>query len=81
MPPATIAAFQDHGETARTVDAGVDEARELLQALASEGISMASVTDKLLAEGLASFQKSFDTLLAGLETKLRSLGRAPVATV
>jgi transaldolase len=81
MPPATIAAFQDHGDVARTVDAGVDDARALLQALASEGISMSSVTDKLLAEGLASFQKSFDTLLVGLENKLRSLGRAPVATV
>ena len=81
MPPATITAFQDHGETARTVDAGVDEARELLQALASEGISMSSVTDKLLTEGLASFQKSFDTLLTGLESKLRTLGREPVATV
>lgn len=81
MPPATITAFQDHGEAARTVDKDVDDARELLQALASEGISMSSVTDKLLAEGLASFQKSFDSLLAGLETKLRALGRAPVATV
>ena len=81
MPPGTITAFQDHGHVARTVDAGVDEARVLLQALASEGIPMQQVTDKLLAEGLASFQKSFDTLLAGLETKLRSLGRAPVATV
>jgi len=81
MPPATIAAFQDHGEAARTIDRGVDEARELLQALASEGISMTTVTDKLLAEGLASFQKSFDTLLTGLQTKLVSLGRAPVATV
>jgi transaldolase len=81
MPPATIAAFQHHGEAARTIDRGVDEARELLQALASEGISMATVTDKLLLEGLASFQKSFDTLLTGPETKLRSLGRAPVATV
>ncbi len=81
MPPATITAFQDHGVTARTVDKGVDEARALLQALASEGISMTSVTDKLLAEGLASFQKSFDSLLGGLESKLRTLGRAPVATV
>ena len=81
MPPATITAFQDHGDAARTVDAGVDEARVLLQALASAGINMQQVTDKLLADGLASFQKSFDTLLVGLETKLRSLGRAPVATV
>ena len=81
MPPATITAFQNHGDVARTVDAGVDDARVLLQALASEGIPMQQVTDKLLAEGLASFQKSFDTLLVGLETKLRSLGRAPVAAV
>jgi len=81
MPPATITAFQDHGEVSRTVDAAVDEARELLQALASEGISMTAVTDKLLAEGLASFQKSFDTLLSGLETKLRALGRDPMAAV
>ena len=66
MPPGTITAFQDHGNVARTVDAGVDDARVLLQALASEGIPMQQVTDKLLAEGLASFQKSFDTLLAGL---------------
>ncbi len=81
MPPATITAFQHHGEAARTVDRDVDAARELLQALASEGISMQTVTDKLLLEGLASFQKSFDTLLAGLETKLRALGREPVEAV
>jgi transaldolase len=79
MPPGVITAFQDHGNVARTVDAGVDEAREQLAALASAGISMQSVTDTLLTEGLASFQKSFDTLLAGLETKLHALGRAPVA--
>jgi transaldolase len=76
MPPATISAFQDHGEVARTVDANVDESRAVMQALASAGISMTSVTDKLLTEGLASFQKSFDTLIAGLEGKLRTLGRA-----
>jgi len=81
MPPATIAAFQKHGDAARTIDRGLDEARDQLQALASEGISMASVTDKLLVEGLASFQTSFDTLLDGLETKLSSLGRAPAASV
>jgi hypothetical protein len=33
------------------------------------------VTDKLLVDGLASFQKSFETLIAGLERKSRSLGR------
>jgi hypothetical protein len=33
------------------------------------------VTDKLLVDGLASFQKSFDSLLAGLGGKVRALGR------
>jgi hypothetical protein len=33
------------------------------------------VTDKLLVDGLASFQKSFDTLVAGLQKKTKSLGK------
>jgi hypothetical protein len=36
---------------------------------------MKDVTDKLLREGLASFQKSFDSLTAGLEKKSAALGR------
>ena len=73
MPPATIEAFHDHGEVARTVDAHVDEERRLIAELESLGISMKSVTDALLTAGLASFQKSFDTLIAGLEKKVRML--------
>jgi len=30
------------------------------------------VTEKLLVDGLASFQKSFDSLIAGLDRKLES---------
>ena len=79
IPPQTIDAFKDHGETRRTVDAGVDEARRVLERLETAGISMTSVTDKLLVEGLASFQKSFDSLIAGLEAKSRQLGRVLAA--
>jgi transaldolase len=71
MPVNTIDAFRDHGEVARTVDADVAGARRLIQQLEAAGISMREVTDKLLVDGLASFQKSFDTLLAGLEKKTR----------
>ena len=73
MPPATLDAFRDHGETARTVDANVDEAERVLADLHALGIAMPEVTDKLLVEGLASFQKSFDGLLAGIEKKTASL--------
>jgi hypothetical protein len=34
------------------------------------------VTDKLLHDGLASFQKSFDSLTAGLTKKSAALGHA-----
>ena len=69
MPPATIDAFRDHGKAARTVDSDNAGAERTLSDLAAAGIDMKSVTDKLLSEGLASFQKSFDSLIAGLEKK------------
>lgn len=79
LPPATLAAFRDHGTVARTVDAGVDESRARLAALAALGIDLQDVTDQLLVEGLASFQQSFDTLIAGLAAKAKSLGRVVAA--
>jgi transaldolase len=80
MPPQTIEAFRDHGAVKRTVDAGLDESERTVQSLEQHGISMREVTDKLLVDGLASFQKSFDTLLAGLEKKTTALGRELVAS-
>lgn len=73
MPPATIDAFDDHGVVARTVDKKVAVAEATLKEIEAVGISMREVTDKLLLEGIASFQKSFDELIAGLESKIGSL--------
>jgi transaldolase len=75
MPPATIEAFRDHGVVQRTVDADLDEAQRVLDGLEQKGISMRDVTDKLLKDGLASFEKSFETLLAGLRQKTKALGK------
>jgi transaldolase len=75
MPPQTIVAFKDHGKVARTVDVALDESRRVIQALADHGIPMADVTDRLLVDGLSSFQKSFDTLLSGLQQKMKKLGK------
>jgi len=75
MPPQTIEAFRDHGVVKRTVDVGVDEAQQVIQTLDREGISIDSVTDKLLVDGIASFQKSFDELIAGLQKKTKALGK------
>jgi transaldolase len=80
MPPATIDAFRDHGKVARTVDRDLDVAKKQLAAIEAAGVSMQEVTDKLLTDGLASFQKSFETLIAGLEKKTKALGRELVAS-
>ena len=73
MPPATIDAFRDHGAVAKSVDKKLGAAEGLLQEIESAGISIKEVTDKLLVDGIASFQKSFDELIAGLEAKVGSL--------
>ena len=78
MPPATIEAFQDHGVVERTVDRNVREAQRVMEQLAGIGIDFKDVTNRLLVDGLASFQKSFESLIAGLERKTKTLGR-PIA--
>src|SRR5207302_8086731 len=43
LPEKTIAAFEDHGRVARTIDRGLQEAEEVMNALASVGIDMEDV--------------------------------------
>ena len=74
MPPATLAAFRDHGESRDTLRGTAEDAAATLVTLASLGIAMPEVTAQLLAEGLASFEKSFVTLLGGLDRKVAALG-------
>jgi len=75
MPPATIEAFRDHGEVKRTVDTDIVAERALLAELEELGISLEGVTDKLLVDGLKSFQKSFDSLIARIGSKSSELAR------
>ena len=79
FPPATLDAFRDHGMVARTADIDDAGSRRVIGQIAALGISIDAVTDQLLVEGLASFQKSFETLLAGIEKKMSTLGRAGAA--
>ena len=73
VPPATLEAFRDHGVVARTVDTGTDSARRTLDEIAAAGVVLSRVTDALLTDGIALFQKSFDTLLAGLARKTQAV--------
>ena len=75
MPPATVAAFLDHGHAEATLERGVAQAEQTMVALATAGISMDSVTAKLLADGVKAFSDSFEKLLAGIGEKKARLVR------
>ena len=69
LPDATMDAFSDHGSIAETITRDVDGARSVLQALQHVGIDMNAIANQLEAEGVVSFQQSFNDLLAVLEAK------------
>lgn len=73
VPPATYKAFLDHGTAAATLEDGIKEAPALLAQLARHGIDLGAATEQLEQEGVKSFEKSFQTLLAAIEGKARSL--------
>ncbi len=76
MPLETIEAFLDHGELRRTLDEDLDAAHQAIREVEANGITMRRVTDELIAEGVASFAKSFDELIETIESKREELAPA-----
>jgi transaldolase len=73
MPEGTLDAFEDHGTLARTADADPAAAQRALDAIAEVGVDIDDVSRALEEQGVASFAKSFDELIAALDTKSQSL--------
>jgi transaldolase len=73
LPDNTLAAFADHGALARTIDADVEAARAVWSDLATVGVDMDDVAAQLERDGVASFQTSFDELIAALAAKSDTL--------
>jgi transaldolase len=76
MPRPTIAAFLDHGTVARTIDRDLAGAFKTMEDLAAAGIDLIAVTLQLEDEGIASFTKSYDSLLEGVAAKRSQLAGA-----
>jgi transaldolase len=76
MPIETIAAFLDHGEVERTLDRDPHAAYDAIRAVEAQGISMRQVTAELLDEGVVAFAKSFDELIATIDSKRKALATA-----
>jgi transaldolase/glucose-6-phosphate isomerase len=66
IPPATFAAFRDHGEPASRLADDLDGAQRTMRALSEAGISMGAITERLLEEGVQLFATAFDALLAAI---------------
>jgi transaldolase/glucose-6-phosphate isomerase len=69
IPVATLDAFREHGVARDTLEAGLDEARDTLAALAQHGVDLEEVTSQLLDQGLALFVDAFDELLDAIQHK------------
>jgi transaldolase/glucose-6-phosphate isomerase len=67
VPPATFDAFRDHGQPRETLTENVEAAAKVMQDLASVGISIGAITDKLTDDGVRLFEEAFDKLLAAVE--------------
>jgi transaldolase/glucose-6-phosphate isomerase len=67
IPPATFDAFRDHGRPRASLEEGLDVARDVMNALATAGISMKAVTDQLTEDGVKLFEDAFEKLLAAVD--------------
>ena len=66
VPPATLAAFADHGRAALTLSEGQAAARLTVQRLAALGIDIEAVAASLLQEGLQQFEVAFVALIGAV---------------
>ncbi len=73
IPPATLAAFNDHGVLEVRISHDLDAARALFPRLTALGVPVVALIDELEPEGVLAFAKSYDELLATLETRRREM--------
>lgn len=69
LPESTMHSFIDHGKVETTITSNLTAAVQQWQSLASFGVDMEKISDKLETDGVASFIDSFEDLLNSLRLK------------
>jgi transaldolase / glucose-6-phosphate isomerase len=69
LPPATYAAFRDHGKVELTIEQDVEAATQVLDTFEAKGFSLTEITAKLTADGVKSFSDSFEELMLTIEAR------------
>jgi transaldolase len=77
VPPKTLAAFRDHGRAQETITQNVAQAEADIAKLRHLSIDLDAITTKLQDDGVDSFAKSYDSLLASLKAKRQEVAPAP----
>lgn len=73
MPEKTLLAFAEHGRVSGTLSAGGGLADSTIFAIERAGVNVTALGLKLQQDGAAAFVKSWDELLAVIESKSRAV--------
>ena len=72
VPPATFAAFREHGVAAPRLQQGLTEARKTLKNLKKFGINLDEVTDNLEKAGVQSFIDSYNKTIEFIKSRKKT---------
>jgi transaldolase len=76
MPDATLKAFGDHGQVGELLAPDGGDYEEVLASFVKAGIDIDALATKLQNDGAASFVKSWNDLMASIETKSSVMRKA-----
>jgi transaldolase len=76
VPEGTLQAFADHGAVGETLAADGGDCEEVLASFAKAGIDIDALAARLQDEGAASFVKSWNDLMACINSKSATINKA-----
>jgi transaldolase len=76
MPEATLQAFADHGDVGELLEPDGGDSEAVLTAFARAGVDVGALAARLQDEGATSFVKSWNDLIACIESKSATMRKA-----
>jgi transaldolase len=76
MPEGTLNAFADHGEVGEILAPDGGDCETVLASFAKAGIDIDALAARLQDEGAASFVKSWNDLMACIDSKIAAIRKA-----
>ena len=76
MPDGTLKAFADHGEVGAMLASDAGDSERVLASVAKAGVDVDALAARLQDEGASTFVKSWNELMASIETKSAPIKKA-----